>query len=131
MILAKEFSELYDVSIKTIHTHNFTNNPHIVKKGSRLYVDDKALLRRQEFRRKVYNETIKRYYELLDSGYNEYFIAIMLSKRYGYTPLNWVGVMNKTLFFDLDQHSLLVYKIPMRVWKMFKFFRHHKRVIGW
>ena len=111
MLTVDEFVEIYNDTFETVHSANYNHNPFIHKKGRKLYIDDKALLRRRNFMRRVWMEAHENYYILAEHK-SDSDMSRILSRFTDRSMHTWNSFQQKSLFsltpFD---KSLLSYKV--------------------
>jgi len=131
MILAKDFSYLYNVSMSNIYVAKHTNHEFVYKQGSKLYVDTKPLLARRKHRDTVIKASQDNY-GLITSHIKEYELARLLNKAYPDTSLTaWNTYMRTFVFKVRERDSALTYKVPKQLWKFYRFTTHYIKEQGY
>ena len=127
MCNVETFTYKYETSKDSIYVAFYKGHKYISKKRGRIYIDDKALIRRRDFRKRIWNESHDMLYEMTNT-IQRYTIADMLSKKYGRSRQSWMTFLSSGLFSAawIDQ-SILKYKIPMMSWQFYKFAKQMTR----
>ena len=129
LVPVPEFAKEHGLSRNNLYILHSTGNQFLVKDGKQLYVDTTKLYLRKEFRHKVWLETHELYYIFLEAFGSEYKLAQWLSKYIGGSKDTWTNFMNQHLFC-LPPDDALKYKVPKRMWKMYRALRAVLRLNG-
>jgi len=117
----------YNTSRDSIYVAFYNGHKYISKRRNRVYIDDKALIRRREFRKRLWNESHDMLYMMINT-IPKFTLAKMLEERYGSTRASWMTFLSNGLFSPawMDR-SILMYKIPKRSWQFYKFAKQMTR----
>jgi hypothetical protein len=119
MISVEEYEAIYG-NIGSVYTLKYNGHKYIKKIGKSIYIDDKALVRRRQFHKKIWLMSHDNYYML-----NEFIIdsqlAAILSRYTNRPKHNWVTYLYEQLFSTAYQdRSILAYKIPDMLWEFYR-----------
>ena len=115
-----KFCETYGVSYHTLMRRLLDKQFKTLVVKDRL-ITAKPLIRRQEFRKKVWLRSHDYYYKLSET-LNDSMIAEILMEYAGGSKQGWVVFMSDGLFsLAVDDMSILDYKISNNMWKFFRF----------
>ena len=121
MMSIASFCDLYGINEDALHQCKFNKTlpASIFKKVKRLvYVDEKYIIRRYEFKRRIANICQDFYYY-----FNRYFststIAYMLSKINGRSQAAWHDFMSNQLF-QIADYTVLNFRVKPKMWEFFR-----------
>jgi len=121
LLSAAVFSEKYKLSKNIVHLAYYEKNPQIKKIDGKLYVDEKALLRRVEFRKRIWNKAHDNYYAITEYV-SESQLYNFLSRMFGDSKRGWIQFLAYDLFSMANiEKSILSYKINNKLWMFYRF----------
>lgn len=125
----KHFCNKYDVTESNIAStiHQYPDSP-IAKAMVNLgrderYINETYLLRRYEFRRKIWLESHELYYVFMEHT-KESKLSTMLAKVYGNKQQDWLQFFQYRLFSLARIDSVLNPTINDFLWKFYRFAKH-------
>lgn len=130
MLNARDMQEIHGVSVNHLYVLLNNNNQFVHKVGGKIYVDDKQLLRRRRFLKKIWLMCHEYYYSITEHQ-NEYRLAKKLEEATGTKQQTWAVFMCTTLFSlsIVEDGSIFKYKVPVNMWKFFRVTRFMIRKI--
>ena len=121
LLSAVAFSEKYKMSVNMVHMAYYYNNPQIKRIDGKLYVDEKALLRRVEFRKRIWNKAHDNYYAITEY-ISDSQLYNFLSRMFGDSKRGWIQFLAYDLFSMANiEKSILSYKINNKLWVFYRF----------
>lgn len=112
---APSFCEEHDYPQNAIYVKFAEKHPLIHKSSGRIYVDYNGIVKRHEFRKKVWLESHDAYWEFLEYFGSENKFATWLAKYSEFTRGSWVVFLATDLFAEAND-DLFGYKVPKRLW---------------
>ena len=114
------FSERYELSKGSLDVAHHNKHPFVKKIAGTLYVDEKALIRRREFYKKVWNKAQENYYRI-----NEFVpdpkLYTFLAKVLDGSANSWLQFLKYGLFsVAFNDKSILSYQISNRLWTFYR-----------
>lgn len=121
-----DFAEKYELSVRSIYIrrHVGTMGKNLFKeKDNLLCVDEKAILKRTAFRRKVWLESHERFY-FLTKHLSTLELCTLLAKIEGdatrqkiYQWNTWIAVD----LFSIQDNSIVNYRVNDKAWKFYRY----------
>ena len=122
MMLVKEFSDTYGVSTASVYTHKCLYSPEwIIEQGTTCIVDEKYLLKIQDYRRKLWLCAHDYYYYFTYVlEVSQFKIAEIISEYFDESHRSWNMYLHKDLFQNIEK-SLVDIKISTKLSKFIEF----------
>jgi len=113
--------EKYKLNKNTVHIAYYNKNSQIKRIDGKLYVDEKALLRRVEFRKRIWNKAHDNYYAITEY-ISDSQLYNFLSRMFGASKSAWIQFLAYDLFSMANiEKSILSYKINNKLWMFYRF----------
>jgi hypothetical protein len=121
MMRAIHFAEVYEYGNAQIYVELANGHQFVHRTDDGIFVDDKALIRRREFHKRVWLEAHDNYYKITEY-INENRLGKLLRRHLGGCKSSWGVFMNMPLFSPAFQDTgLLSYKVPEKLWSFWRF----------
>ena len=116
------FVDRYGVNKNHLFVLANTRNPMFKRVNGKWYIDEKALVKRKEFRKRLWLAAHEYYFDIAAYFGNDNRFAIFLAK---FTPQKkeaWVDFLRNGLF-ALPNENIFSYKVKGRLWLFFNICR--------
>ena len=124
-ITAVKFADKYGLSRDLVYVHRHNGNKYVAKTKYGIVVYEHKLQLRHKFRRRVLDETIDLINELSMTPRD---MSKLLAKYYGGNPITWSNFLYYRIYvLTTSEESILVYKVPKRLWQAYRYLRWLKR----
>jgi len=123
MLSSDEFCELFNISKQQIDVTKHNGCKFITTINHKTFVDEKALIRRKEFKKKIWLQNHENFYELIENGITENKLSEILAKFSPNAYLTWTTFFSsRGLLFSLSgmDSSVLSNKISSMHWNFFR-----------
>jgi len=110
-----DFCKEFNYPRNAIYIKFAEKHPLVHKNGNNIYVDYNGIIKRHEFRKKVWLQSHDAYFELMEHFGSENKFAIWLAKYSDFSKGSWVTFLAIDLFAEMND-DMFGYKIPKRLW---------------
>lgn len=117
-----QFCKEFNYHKNPIYVMLSKGHPLIHKKGKQVYVDVNGLMKRKEFRKKIWLEAHENFWEFVEYFGSENKLAVWLAKYSDYSVGSWVDFLARHLFM-MAPDDLFGYKVPKRLWVFYRLTR--------
>ena len=120
LISAFEFVQKYEINFNSISVAHHKKHKFVQKIAGKLYVDEKALIRRREFYNRIWNKAHDNYFQITEH-ISDYKLSVFLAKVFKESANGWVEFFRDGLFsITFKEKSILTYKINYKLWVFFR-----------
>lgn len=120
LISSLAFCERYELSTSAIDVAYYNNHPYVKKIAGALYVNEKALIRRREFYKRVWNKAHENYYNITEYITDAQFYNF-LGRVLDRSRESWMQFLHYGLFsVAFNDKSILSYGISAQLWEFFR-----------
>ena len=120
-----EFCREYDIDDYSFRVllgkdKKLTFGKYVKQLNGKNYINLKPLIRRQEFRKRIWLTNHDNYF-ILTENMRDYDLALILARYTGKTRANWAQFLSYRLFsLAFIEKSILDYKVPDNMWEFYR-----------